>query len=131
VPVRVVTGGLEEPGFDPQIHRGVLTVSGEAWTVWWTSDGRGGGRRGSPARVPPPQTGLPSAIGSPRRPELTNQAESSWGVGAAGGREFESSLPRFSWTFDERVMDAPWTPPFVRVRVEGDTGIPTAASTRR
>jgi hypothetical protein len=37
----------------------------------WTSDGRGGGRRGSPARVPPARAELTSLIGSvPLREEV-------------------------------------------------------------
>jgi hypothetical protein len=38
--------------------------SGSSVDRSWTSDGRGGGRRGSPARVPPARTELTSLIGS-------------------------------------------------------------------
>jgi hypothetical protein len=45
-----------EPMIDGRLRRGV--------DASWTSDGRGGGRRGSPARVPPARTELTSLIGS-------------------------------------------------------------------
>ena len=71
-PIRPATTSNAEPMIDARLRRGV--------DVSWTSDGRGGGRRGSPAGVPPPQLGLLSVIASRRRPELANQSGTSqWG----------------------------------------------------
>ena len=59
--------------------------SGSSEDRSWTSDGRGGGRRGSPARVPPARTELTSLIGSVRLREEVARGKGAMGLQSRSG----------------------------------------------